>query len=119
MKTTRTEMVPKEITTWTCDICDWSTENNKGCCGHSPIMTCDLCRKHCCDDHRKSFYEDWDGDYPDATVCSECLPKAELAWEAAKMYAGRYEIIERVMKEHFEKYTIKQLRQLVGDDDED
>lgn len=119
MRTTRTEMVPKEITTYTCDICDWSTENNSGCCGSSPIMQCELCEKDCCRDHRESFFEDpWSQDYPNITVCSDCHPKAKLAWEAAVMYAGRYEIIENVVREHYEKYTIDQLRTLVGDSDD-
>jgi hypothetical protein len=104
MRVTRTEMVEKEITTYSCDICGHSTEHNSGCCGHSTIMSCDFCGQDCCRDHRESFWEkEWE-DYPDMTICSDCLPKGRQAWEIAMEIAGRYDSMYEVAKKVFENF---------------
>lgn len=102
MKTTRKVMVEKEITTWKCDLCDYTTENNRGCCGSSPIMTCWICNRDCCSDCRFFFTEDWDEDYPRGfRACSDCKEEADKAWEMALDVAGRHEDIRDVTERMF------------------
>lgn len=97
MKTTRKVMVEKEITTWKCDLCNFTTENNRGCCGVAPIMTCRYCKKHVCREHRHFMTEDYSSDYPIGDyVCDDCYPDAKLAWNEAEITAGRYESILEV-----------------------
>lgn len=86
----RTEMIEKEIMTWSCDFCDQSTEINSGCCGTRQIMSCAICKKDCCREHRESFYE-MDQDYPDITVCANCQPKFTIAWDKTDEWAKRYD----------------------------
>ena len=77
MRTTRKELVEKEITTYACDFCDFTTENNRGCCGVAPIMYCNICGKDCCHEHREFYTEDHWSDYPDGLyACPECQPRA-------------------------------------------
>lgn len=105
MRNTRTIMIPKEITTYTCDICGVSTENNKGCCGTRFIMECDLCDNDCCRDCRKFFTEDYSGDdYPDGIMaCKNCIPYAKELWEWGVQNAGRYDdIVELILDHHKE-----------------
>jgi len=98
MRTTETVMVEKEITTYGCDLCDYSIKHNNGCCGSAPIMMCDVCKKDCCTDCRTSYFEnDWE-DYHDWLVCAECNQLASLAWEIARETAGRHDQIEEVAK---------------------
>jgi len=103
MRNTRTVMVEKEITTYKCDLCNYSIEHNKGCCGFAPIMVCNVCKKDCCTDCRKSYFEDWGSDYHDWLVCSECEPLASLAWEIAQQTAGRYESMSNVAETRLEE----------------
>ena len=109
MRTTEKVMVEKEITTYSCDIkgCGFSTTSNSGCCGQSPIMSCDLCGKDACGKHRESKWENEWEDYPDMTICDECLYEGNgnLAWSAALQTAGRYESMRDKTKEIFETWT--------------
>lgn len=117
MRVTKTAMVEKEVTTYSCDVCGFSTEYNHGCCGSSTIMKCYFCGQDCCHDHRKSFWEnDWN-DYPDMTICSTCLPKGQKAWDLALDTAKRYESISSVAKEIFENF--EKYEHLLEDDDDD
>ncbi len=104
MRTTKTIMEEKEITTYSCDICGKSTERNSGCCGHAPIMSCYFCGQDCCKDHRKSYWENEWEDHSDMTICSECMPKGDEAWNLALETAGRYEDMAEKAKEIFEKF---------------
>ena len=121
MRTTRTVMVEKEITTYKCDFCEYQIENNTGCCGQRSIMECGICGKDACRQHRESFYEH-DQDYPDITVCNACLPNFRIAWEEAKILAGRYEDIGDVSKRIFKEMQEIGLQQWLTDhgyDEED
>lgn len=106
MRTTRTVVVEKEITTYKCDFCEYQTENNNGCCGQRSIMICGICGKDACSVHRKSFYE-YDQDYPDITVCADCLPIFEHVWNYAIREAGRGDDISE-----FCKQTMKEIEQI-------
>ena len=104
MRKTITKMVEKTITISSCDVCDYTTEHNSGCCGTSPIMSCDFCGQDCCSDHRKQFWEnDWE-DYPDMTLCSVCLPKGQQAWDIALELAGRHESMSDIAKKVFDNF---------------
>lgn len=106
MRTTRTVMVEKEITTYKCDFCEYQIENNTGCCGQRSIMECGICGKDACRQHRKSFYE-YDQDYPDITVCADCLPIFKYVWEYARLNAGRNDDISE-----FCRKTLKEIEQI-------
>lgn len=100
MKTTRTELIEKQITTYSCDFCNFKTENNSGCCGHAPIMTCSFCNKDICGDCRHELYEDdYDDYYQKLIYCPVCAAKALEAWDNAHEIA-RYgaDIFELTMK---------------------
>ena len=66
MRTTETKQrtITEKITTFKCDFCDYSVTHNKGCCGVAPIMTCDICNKDICHEHRDFITEDDYMDYP-------------------------------------------------------
>lgn len=101
MITKRIELVEVEITTWKCDFCEISTEHNTGCCGSTPIMTCNICRKHMCHKHRHYYQEDGASDYFDVIVCPVCNPKFKEAWEWAQDNAGRHDSIYEVSMNRF------------------
>ncbi len=82
MRKTETITVEKEITIYKCDFCDYTTVNNRGCCGVNPIMKCELCSKDICRKHRNSYFE-FDGDYPTITVCNDCNILFSKAWNWA------------------------------------
>ena len=104
MKTTRIEMIEKEITTWKCDFCDKESEGNQGCCGVRPIMSCTICKSDICYSHRAWYTEDDCSDYPHGFyACPTCEPNATLAWKWAEEYAGRHDdIVEVTMKRYKE-----------------
>lgn len=99
MRTTRTEMIPTTITTYTCDFCNFTTENNRGCCGYSAVMSCTICDKDCCHNHRTILSEIPNEDYPSLVICPDCLPKAERAWNIATYIAGRHDDINDVFEQ--------------------
>lgn len=104
MKTTRIEMVEEKITTWKCDFCDKESEGNSGCCGVRPIMSCHICEKDCCREHRTWYSEDHWSDYPHGFyACPNCEPTATLAWEWAEEYAGRHDDIVEVTMERYKE----------------
>ena len=98
-------MVPTDITTYTCDVCGYSTENNRGCCGSAPIMQCQLCKDDVCRTCRECFEENPCGDYCDVIVCTNCEPKFKEAWEWALEYAGRNDAIDDVAIERYKEIT--------------
>lgn len=102
MRTTETIMVEQTITTYGCDFCNFTTKENRGCCGSAPVMSCDICKKDCCREHRYAFFEH-DGDYCDWRVCSDCFPLANVAWEIALAYATRYENIREAAEKHLQE----------------
>lgn len=105
MRTTRTELVEKQITSYSCDICNWKTENNRGCCGSAPIMTCHFCKKDCCRDCRTTYWEnEWSDDRPTLLVCNQCKPKADLIWEIVLDTAGRYDYLLGVIDSVYENF---------------
>ena len=85
VKTTR------KVKRWTCDICGASSTSNRGCCGHSPFMNCQICGRLTCETH---YHLDYDGigDYPQGIYCITC-------WEAGQPFRDRK--IE--LDEQFEK----------------
>lgn len=104
MITSRTILVEKVITTHKCDYCDYSTENNTGCCGWRPVMKCHLCSKDCCRDHVE-YFEEVPCDYPYLVVCEGCKEWAVAAWEWANETAGRHDDLrEMIMKMYKEVY---------------
>ncbi len=105
MRKKLTKMVEKTVTVFSCDICDYSTELNSGCCGTSQIMVCDFCGQDCCSDHRTQYREnDWE-DYPDMTLCSTCRDNnGEAAWNLALEIAGRHEDMSEIAKKIFENF---------------
>ncbi|KKL78969.1 hypothetical protein LCGC14_2019520 [marine sediment metagenome] len=106
MRTTRIEMVEKEITTWKCDFCDKESEGNSGCCGVRPIMICKICNKDCCREHRHWYSEDDWGDYPYGFyACPNCEPNTTLAWDWAMEYAGRHDDIIEVTMERLKVFS--------------
>lgn len=108
MRTVEKVMVEKEVTTYTCDICGWNTTNNNGCCGSAPIMKCDLCRQDACqhNGHFHQFEESdfWTSDYPDITMCTDCLPQGEKSWKIARAFAPRYADIREFTIKVFNNY---------------
>ena len=110
MRSTKTIMVEKEVTTWKCDFCDYQTDHNKGCCGSAPVMKCNFCEKDACREHRKAYFENsWTQDYPDFMACEDCIPKADKCEYIATQVAGRYEIWTEVVDKiwnNFEEYEI-------------
>jgi hypothetical protein len=106
VRKSRKIMVEKEITTYKCDYCDYSTTNNRGCCGSAPIMACSFCDKDICREHRDFFTEDWSSDYPSGLyACPDCQQKASEAWYWAIENAGRYDDIEKIALERFKEIT--------------
>lgn len=93
MRTKRTIVIEKEIITYICDFCTYSTEDNRGCCGFAPIMRCSLCNKDTCSKHRHVYSEDPSSDYYDAIVCDDCNVLFKEAWEWAEKHAERYDNI--------------------------
>ena len=96
------EMVEQTVKEWSCDMegCGLTVTRNSGCCGTATIMTCDFCGKHCCGKHRTVYYEnEWTDDYPKFTACDECSPQADVAYEIAKIVAGRYDSFRDVALE--------------------
>ncbi len=83
----------KIIKVWYCDFCDFHIQNNRGCCGVSPIMECVICGKHVCNDHRNHYNEDDFNDYDDAIVCDKCNLGFEPAWDWALDHTGRFDNI--------------------------
>jgi len=102
MRTSEMVMVETEIKTYGCDLCDYTIKHNSGCCGTSPIMVCNVCKKDCCTDCRTSYYEGG-GDYHDWLVCAECKPLADVAWELAGETAGRYDAMDEVAMARLEE----------------
>lgn len=104
MRTSRTEMVEKIVTTYRCDFCSFSTEHNSGCCGYSAIMSCSICEKDMCHKHRHVYEEEpWSDSYPDFVVCPDCNPDLSVAWNWALCNARRHDSIVEVTKEAFER----------------
>lgn len=103
MRTLRIEMVEKQITTYRCDLCNFTTEHNSGCCGYSTIMICYMCKKDMCHNCRHVYEENSWSDRPDMVVCSECNPDVSKAWDWALDNAGRYDSIVEVTEEAFER----------------
>ena len=100
MKTVEKKMVEVEVTTWKCDLCDFTTQSNKGCCGTAPIMSCWVCGKDVCRNHRHFFSENPWEDYPRGFyACDECHGEAQAAWDDAVEVAGRYDDILDVVEE--------------------
>ncbi len=98
-----------EVTMWKCDLCDFQTESNKGCCGTAPIMQCWICCKHVCRSHRHFFSEDWHSDYPRGFyACDECREEAQRAWDDALEMAGRYDDILDVVEEQIDAYRFQE-----------
>ncbi len=60
-----------EINVYCCDLCGKTIEDNRGFCGTTPIMVCEICGRHCCKDCRVSHYDDF-GDCPTAVYCKHC-----------------------------------------------
>lgn len=114
MRITKTIMVEKEITTCSCDVCGKSTDTNSGCCGFAPIMDCYFCGQDCCKDHRRSYWENEWEDYCDMTICSDCLPKGDQAWNIALDIAGRNDDIVEIAKKVFEKF--EEYKHMIGDE---
>ncbi len=107
MRSTKTIVVEKEVTTWKCDFCDFQTDDNRGCCGSAPIMQCSFCGKDACRNHREAFFENYSDDYPDFYACEDCIPKVNKCNYIAEQIAGRYDIWTEVVKkvyENFEEY---------------
>ncbi len=110
MRTKRIEMVEKEITTWKCDFCDFSTEKNTGCCGVSPINMCHYCKKDICREHCNWYSEDDWGDRPAGFyACGECNPRAKMAWELADQFAGRHDSIFEVTDKYFNDENLEEI----------
>lgn len=108
MKTTEKKMVEVEVTTWKCDLCDLTIENNRGCCGTAPIMRCQICNKDVCREHRTFFTEDYGEDYPHGFyACDNCREEAQRAWDDAQEVAGRHEDILKVVKECIDGYRFQ------------
>ena len=104
MRDTRVEMVEQKITTYKCDFCDFSTENNRGCCGTAPIMPCSICDKDACREHRDFFTEDPYEDYPYGFyACKDCEPLARKNWDWFTTYADRHADVVRLTIESVEK----------------
>lgn len=105
MRTTRveTKVVEEEITTYTCDFCDYSTERNQGCCGVQPIMSCSICEQDVCPDHRHWFSDDHWSDYPDGFyACPDCQPLAQELWDNAE-YEERMWTVPELMREELKE----------------
>lgn len=101
-------MVKKTITTYKCDLCDFSTTNNKGCCGSAPIMKCTICKKDVCRNHREFFTEDFISDYPHGFyTCFDCEPTAREIWEDEIVNAPRYESVIDNTIERAKKILLK------------
>ena len=107
MRKTITKLIPTEITTYTCDICFYTTENNTGCCGDAPLMSCGICGVDVCRNCRECYVEDYDADYCDIIVCVSCDEKFNYSWEWALENTGRNEAIDEVAKEHYAKQLKK------------
>ena len=100
MKTTKKILVEKEITTWKCDFCDFTSEGNRGCCGWHPLMTCDVCDKDVCSEHYNFYSEEPWADYPSGVIaCPDCNPAVKQNWEWLTVYAGRHDdIVEETIE---------------------
>ena len=89
----------KLVKTYHCDFCNYHIQNNKGCCGVSPIMECGCCTKHVCGSHRNHYQEDGSSDYDDIVVCDSCNTQFGIAWAWAMENAGRHDdIVEVALK---------------------
>lgn len=80
MRTTKTVVVEKEVTTYKCDHCDYSTTKITGMCGLGNMNVCDFCKSDCCRDHHNVIYED-SSDYYTLGVCKRCWPLTEKIWD--------------------------------------
>lgn len=86
--------IAKVTTTYKCDFCDRSTIDNHGCCGWQPIMSCDICDKDVCRDHREFYTEDAWSDYPRGVMsCPDCNAAVKQNWEWLEINAGRHDDI--------------------------
>lgn len=84
MRPVRIEKKEEVVTTYKCDLCDYSTEDNSADdYGVAPIMKCDVCGKDVCELHRMGYAEDYSLGPYDAIVCDECDGVFEGAWEWA------------------------------------
>jgi len=61
-----------------CDFGDYSTTDNKGSSGITPIMECDACGRHVCSGHRRFFRKPWVPSHR-GVYCQEC-------WRLGKKY---------------------------------
>jgi hypothetical protein len=89
MRITETKLVAVQEITFKCDYCDFSTTDNRGYRGTTPIARCDVCLKDACRKHRKLFDESPGQDYPDLISCSACAAELTEAWEQAEAEARR------------------------------
>ena len=109
MKTTKTVVVEKEVTTWKCDFCDFEIDNedNRGCCGSAPIMTCHFCGNDACRKHRESIQENSWAENSEFVVCQDCKPKVDMCQHITSNIIGRYdswvEVMEKIYN-NFEEY---------------
>jgi hypothetical protein len=58
--------------------------------GTSPIMSCTMCKKDICNDHR-TFYKEDHLDYYAAVICPDCNPKFKKAWEFGMHSVEQYQ----------------------------
>lgn len=81
MREAKVRTVEQKYTIWYCDEpdCNYKIENNRGCCGVSPIMTCHFCEKDFCQSHIRLDYDS--GDYPFLVSCFNCKEQRELFLE--------------------------------------
>lgn len=94
MRTTKTILVEKEVTTHKCDFCDFTTNDNHGCCGWNPLMICSICDKDICRKHRELYSEDPMDDYPHGVMaCPDCNPAVKQNWDWLYYNAGRHDDI--------------------------
>lgn len=105
MRTVEKKMVEIEEVTWKCDLCDFTTKSNKGCCGTAPIMKCKVCGNDVCRKHRTFFTEDLWADYPYGLyACDNCLEEVQSAWDEAQCVANRHDDILKVVEEVIDGY---------------
>ena len=110
MRSKRTEMIPKEITTYKCDLCNFSTESNTGCCGSAPIQVCRYCKNDMCREHRHWYSEDDWGDRPYGFyACDTCNNKVSMAWDLALQFAGRHDDMHEITDEYFNNEKLEEI----------